>query len=353
MIIPNTIYINGRFLTQAFSGVQRHAFELSRQLSLFDKYNFILLVPSKLSIRGEYDFSFNIKKIGNNKGHLWEQVDLPRYLKKKNNPLLINLTNSAPIFYKNKVSTIHDLSVFENSNWFSFKYRSFYRFLIPRIIKTSKKILTDSYFIKGEIIKNYQYSSKKIYVVHCATSLNIIDNINNDITEDYLLFIGGSSKRKNLKNLIDAFIRLDDKNINLKIVGAKVNHVLLDAVSEHASIEYIGDVSNNQLINLYSNAKILIFPSFYEGFGLPPLEAMSCKCPVILSDIPVLKELYEDAALYINPHDIKDIENMILKLLNDNQLRNDLIQRGLDQSKKYSWKKSANKIISLIKEISR
>ena len=127
----------------------------------------------------------------------------------------------------------------------------------------------------------------------------------------------------------------------------------MDAVSEHASIEYIGDVSNNQLINLYSNAKILIFPSFYEGFGLPPLEAMSCKCPVILSDIPVLKELYEDAALYINPHDIKDIENMILKLLNDNQLRNDLIQRGLDQSKKYSWKKSANKIISLIKEISR
>ena len=127
----------------------------------------------------------------------------------------------------------------------------------------------------------------------------------------------------------------------------------MDTIGEYASIEYIGDVSNNQLINLYSNAKILIFPSFYEGFGLPPLEAMSCKCPVIISDIPVLKELYKDSALYINPNDIQDIKNMIIKLLNDDQLRNDLIQRGLEQSKKYSWKKSANKIISLIKEISR
>ena len=83
MIMPRTIYINGRFLTQKLSGVQRYAFEISKQLSLFDKCNFILLVPSKSSIRGEYDFLFNIQKIGSNTGHLWEQIDLPQYLNER------------------------------------------------------------------------------------------------------------------------------------------------------------------------------------------------------------------------------------------------------------------------------
>lgn len=351
LMIMHDIYINARFLTQKLSGVQRYAFEISKELSLINnQYNFILLIPSKLSINCEYDFSFNIKKIGSNKGHLWEQFDLPRYLNKKNNPLLINLTNSAPIFYKNKISTIHDLSVFENGGWFSIKYRSFYKFLIPRIIKSSRKILTDSYFSQKEILNKYNdLNPKDIHVIYCSNSLKTNNNIQKSKDDDYLLFIGGNSRRKNLKNLILAFIKLDSQKIKLKIVGNIINHLKSDNVIEHPNVEYLGDVSNDDLINLYTNAKMLVFPSFYEGFGLPPLEAISFNCPIILSDIPVLREIYEESALYVNPYNIDDIKNKISKFLNDNKLRYEMISLGLKQSKKYSWNKSAIKIIDLIK----
>ena len=179
MTMHNNIYINARFLTQKLSGVQRYAFEISKELSLFNnKYNFILLIPSESSINVEYDFSFNIKKIGSNKGHLWEQLDLPRYLIKRNKPLLINLTNSAPVFYKNKISTIHDLSIFENSEWFSCKYRFFYKLLIPKIIKTSKKILTDSYFSQKEILNKFSFLSvEDIHIIYCSNSLKANNNL--------------------------------------------------------------------------------------------------------------------------------------------------------------------------------
>ena len=131
-----------------------------------------------------------------------------------------------------------------------------------------------------------------------------------------------------------------------------VKHLESDNIYKHNNIEYLDNVSNSELFNLYSNAKILVFPSFYEGFGLPPLEAMSCGCPVIISNIPVLKELYEDAALYINPNDSQDIKNMILKILNNVDIKNNLVELGLKQSEKYSWEKSSNKIIDLIRDLS-
>ena len=231
--------------------------------------------------------------------------------------------------------------------------RTFYKFLIPKIIKTSKKILTDSHFSKGEIIKKYNIDTENVNVIYCASSINGINNVNKDNLEDYLLFVGGLSKRKNLKNLINAFIELNNKNIKLKVIGADVNHLVSDSINQYSNIEYIDDVSDEQLTKLYSNAKMLVFPSFYEGFGLPPLEAMSCGCPVVISNIPVLRELYENSALYINPYSVEDIKNTISNLLNDNNLSNSLVKRGLEQSKKYSWKKSGNQIIHLIEDVSK
>ena len=349
----NTIYINARFLTQKLSGVQRYAFELSKELYLYNNYNFILLIPSKAIVRKDYNFSFNIKKIGNNLGHLWEQIDLPFYLNKKKKPLLISFTNSAPIFYNNKVTTIHDLSIFENKKWFSFRYRFFYRFLFPRIISTSKKVLTDSSFSKKEIIKKYKVNAEKISIIYCASTLNRVKKNNIDKLENYILFVGGSSKRKNLKNLINAFIKIDDKNIKLKVVVSNNSNLGLDKINKHKNIDYLSNVTNNELVNLYSNARMLIFCSFYEGFGMPPLEAMSFKCPVIISNIPVLKEVYGYSGLYINPYDVDDIAKKINILNKDNDLRNKLIDLGLKQSKKYSWGKSASKIIDIIKELSK
>ena len=170
--------------------------------------------------------------------------------------------------------------------------------------------------------------------------------------DKYILFVGGNSKRKNLKKLISAFLKLNDKSIKLKVVGSIIKHLESDNFLKNDNIEYLGNVSNNELVNLYFNAKMLVFPSFYEGFGLPPLEAMSCGCPVIISDIPVLRELYDDAALYIDPYDSEDIKRNILKLLDNPNIYNNLVESGLKKSQEFSWGKSADKIIDLIKGLS-
>ena len=110
--------------------------------------------------------------------------------------------------------------------------------------------------------------------------------------------------------------------------------------------------SDDDLCYLYKNASAFIFPSKYEGLGLPPLEAMSCGCPVIISDIPVLRELYDDSALYIDPYDSEDIKRNNLKLLDNSNIYNNLVESGLKKSEEFSWEKSADKIIDLIKGLS-
>ena len=146
------IYLNGRYLTQQLTGVQRFAFEITKQLYKHYKNKLIILLPNNVYICRAYkDIPFNIKKIGITSGHLWEQIDIPIYLLRKSKPLLINLTNSAPIFYSNKISTIHDLSVF-HTNWYNKYYSLFYKFMISRLISNSINILTVSQFTKKCIL---------------------------------------------------------------------------------------------------------------------------------------------------------------------------------------------------------
>ena len=351
--MSDLIYINARFLTQDLTGVQRHAFEISKVLSDYFKKNIVLLVPKNGEIKSIYNYNFSIKKIGFNTGHIWEQIDLPLYLFKNKSPLLLSFTNTTSICYKNKISTIHDLSIYENKNWFSFQYRALYKFLIPKIIKSSKRILTDSIFSKNEIINRFHIDKDRINVIHCGISFSRdeVDQFKkiNDNT-NYILFVGSISQRKNLNSLLKAFLNIKDENLILKVVGCSYSHMKSENINNNANVEFLENISNNELITLYSNAKLLIFPSFYEGFGIPPLEAMFCKCPVIASDIPVIKELYGDSVLYIDPYDINSIKDNILLLLHDNKLKDELIRKSAEKIKEYSWIKSGEKVISIIKK---
>ena len=169
--------------------------------------------------------------------------------------------------------------------------------------------------------------------------------------EEYLfrvsLYVGNDSKRKNLSSLIKAFNLIKNNNIYLKIVGS-ISKENYENIYGNKRIKVFNNVSTDNLFYLYNNAKMLVFPSFYEGFGIPPLEAMHCSCPVIISNIDVFKELYETAALYIDPLDVSQLKESILRLLNDSTLREEYINKGIMQSKKYSWEKSS---YPLIKEI--
>ncbi|UXP33550.1 glycosyltransferase family 4 protein [Reichenbachiella agarivorans] len=342
------IVINARFLTQKISGVQRFAIEICKELVKINVE--VKLVSPKNIIHSElFDF-FKCEVVGTNTGYIWEQIDLPIYLKRHEGPLLLNLCNLAPIFYRNKVSIIHDMAVFANASWFSWKFVLAYRFMIPIIARTSKKIGTVSDFSKREIIKFLKAPSDKIFIVSNAVSTNFELEHKLEkglIAENYILTVGSLDPRKNLLSLIKAFNSRKNKNTKLVIVGS-TNNVFKDQkiselIKENDAIVLSGYVSDTELINLYKNASAFFYLSLYEGFGIPPLEAMTFKIPCVVSNIAVFKEIFEDACCYVDPLDIPQITFLFDKVMSNPSNQVESYNRVL---KKYSWQKSALSLVS-------
>ena len=167
----------------------------------------------------------------------------------------------------------------------------------------------------------------------------------------FVLCVSSIDPRKNFARLIEACQGLT--GAKLYIVG-KYNRVFsqqmqLDTNSEH--IQFLGRVSDDELVRLYNQAACFVFPSLYEGFGLPPLEAMACGCPVLVSDIPVEREVCGDAALYFNPLDPHDILHTITQYLNDaDVIKETMRQKGFDNITRFSWEKSAEALIKKLEE---
>ena len=344
------LIINSRFLTQNITGVQRFAIEISRQLKsvLGDK---VIFVSPNTIIHKDLAKELDVKIIGTKTGHLWEQIDLPKYLKSIDSPLLLNLANTAPLFYKNQIITIHDLAFLQHPIWFSKKFYMYYRFLIPKIAKNGKKIITVSNFSKKEIISLLGIDEKKIEVIYNGISCNF--NYNPTIhKKNYILAVSSLDPRKNFKNLILSFEKINLKNYRLVIVGSEnkvfSNAEIKNLMKKIQNVEFTGYVSDNKLVKLYQEAKIFVYPSLYEGFGIPPLEAMASGTPVISSNVASLPEVCGDAVYYVNPYDVNDIAKGIETVLKDEKLQKELVQRGLERVKLFNWEKSANKLIKII-----
>lgn len=347
------IVVNARFLTQEITGVQRYGMEISRALK---KQNpDIQFICSHDIIHSDLADELDVIKIGRMHGHLWEQIELPLFLKKNKQPLLINLANTAPVFYKNKISTIHDIAFEKFPQNFSWQFRQLYKFLIPKIILSSRKIFTVSDFSKSEICAFYSTPHASIDVIKNATS-SIFSH--NPITKDqkkYVLAVSSLTQQKNFSRLIDAFNMLNDQKHELLLVGSInrnfASQSLIDKIDSNPRIKFAGRVSDSELVRLYSNAKAFIHPSLYEGFGIPPLEAQACGCPVICSNIASLPEVCGDSALYFDPYDSSDISEKIDSVLADPNLSQKLTQSGYENVKRFSWESSANKILASIKDL--
>lgn len=151
------IYINGRFLTQNLTGVQRFAYELTSRLSLL-RDDVVILVPSRNTIRTEYlKYDMAIEEVIGGSGHYWEQVTLPKYLRKKQNPVLVNLCNTGPIFYKNQIVTHHDITYVRYPKGFPLKFKVLYKLLTPVLLNNAKAVITVSNFskMKSQIFIKY------------------------------------------------------------------------------------------------------------------------------------------------------------------------------------------------------
>lgn len=352
------VYINGRFLTSPFSGVQRSAFELilaldkvlARKSLLLKEYSFIILYSGNIINPIELT-NISIQKKGILKGNLWEQLELPLYTLRH---LLINLCSIAPVIKRKQLVLIHDASFFVNKTYFSFAFRIWYKFAIPIIGLFSKHILTVSEFSKSELIKYAAINSNKISVIYNSAdhiarfqkpSTEFVDKISK--LRPYCLAVSNLGANKNFKGLNLALNLIDFKPYNMVIAGAAQRVLNATSTVEGKSV-YLGYIDNNELSYLYSHATLFIFPSFYEGFGIPPLEAMISGCPVIASQTSSIPEICGFACAYFDPYQPVDMATKIEKLLNDPERLIELKTLGKIQASKYNWEESGKNLLSIV-----
>lgn len=346
------IYINGRFLTQPLTGVNRYAYEMVTALRK-NGVDFKIICP-KQNLNEVYNVcNFEIVKFGFGHSHCWEQLSLPFFFFGKKNFILVSFTGLGPIIIKSKISTIHDLAFLENPSWYSFSYRFFYRFVTPFVINSCRHILTVSNFSKSEIVRYYNIKLSDVSVIYnaCCESWNSAF-FDKNLDKPYFLCVASIEPRKNFPQLIEVF--RDLKDLNLLIVGSYSKVFSRNNLGTIPSnVFFLGRVDDAKLAQLYKNAKAFIYPSLYEGFGLPPIEAMHFGCPVLLSDIPVFREVCNDAAIYFNPKDKISITNAI-KFFNqlDDAERIKIINAGFENIKRFSWGQSALQLIKILNSYS-
>ena len=173
-----------------------------------------------------------------------------------------------------------------------------------------------------------------------------------------LLGVSSVAYHKNFVKLIEAFLLLKDKDVKLYIVGGfntkifgKDSLEILNIVKNNKNIVFLGRVSDDKLVELYSNAICFVYPSLYEGFGIPPLEAQSCGCPIVISDIPVFREIYCESDFFFYPYNTVYIAQKIINVINDSSLREILIKKGFENAKQYKWESSAKQFFKILDKV--
>ncbi len=309
-----------------------------------------------------------------------EQVRLLNYLKKNDFDLVHFIQFNHPILYKKPfVATIHDLILINHSKGNPLKRVAFKR-VMSSAVKNSKRIITISKATKDEIEKTFKVDTKKIDLIYHGVDhdkFNILVKGKSEeieafkkkhgISLDYLLYVGAWKSHKNLLGLIEAYkqyLKKNDKFIHLVLVGGidkkepevmakikEINESLYSKFNIQNSIITTGsiDVRSEELPIAYAGAIAYVIPSFVEGFGWPPLEAMACGTPVISANISSMPEILGDGAYYFDPSKIEEITQALGKIIEDHKLREELIKKGLDQVKKYNWDETAKETLNVYK----
>ena len=336
--MKNKFIVNGKIFTKKYiSGVQRYTLEIIKELdNIIDKNEIEICVPKCAKNIPNYK-NLKIVKYSRLREIPWEQIAFPYYVA-KNNGISINLGNVSPLLNPGIVC-IHDLDCIKNPQYYPKIFSLWYKILIDNSIKKAQKIITVSNFSKCEI-ENY-YNVENIQVIYNSYEhINrikeddtIFERLNSIIKGQYFFTLGTVQKNKNLEWILEIAKKNPDKTF--VITGYK-NQKNIDFNIEN--IIYTGYLKDSELKSLMKNCRAYIMPSFYEGFGIPVLEAFSLGKDVIVSDIPVMHEIFENEANYINPNQYDfDFNNII---------HSDKKEKILE---KFSWENSAKVLLNLLK----
>lgn len=341
------IVINARFLTQEIRGVQRFAEQTCLALKQL-RDDVVFVAPRNIKMH-ESAKALDVQCIGRNSGHLWEQLDLPLHLYRHGSPLLVSLTSTAPILYGNQIATHLDINYIRYPQSYSRAFRTAYRALTPILLSRLKALMTVSQFSKGEISSFYGFPENRIFVIPAAVSDAFTPAPSAPDQPEYLLAVSSPSAHKNFNRMIQAFLSLrSHEDVQLHIVGGG-NDVFADPDLHRLAlrdprIHFLGRLNDAELIAQYQGATAFVFPSLYEGFGIPPLEAQACGCPVLAANAASIPEVLQASALYFDPLDVSHMAAAMERILTDMPLRQSLRRRGLTNVRRFSWEESAQRV---------
>jgi glycosyltransferase involved in cell wall biosynthesis len=353
------VAINGRFLSQPRTGVQRYAFEILSALGRIkqEKYRFICLVPSgqRYSVPAGIETFEDESPLRS--GLVWQQVRLPLAVSRVGADILWNPCNIAPVLLRRRqLITVFDASVYAGPEWFNWKFRAYYRGVFSLYQNIASRIITCSEFSKGEIARYLKVPPERIDVAYGAISPEFKRTGSQAIVKGgYVLSLGSRDPRKNVAKLIAAWKTVPDSvkaGRKLVVAGGKQPTFSNEKLNEGSpDVFFTGYLEDDALPGLYSNADCLVYPSLYEGFGLPPLEAMACGCPVIVSGKASLPEVCGEAAMYVDPLSVPSIAGAISSMLTDAALREDLVAKGYENVRRFDWETSASRVLESLDKV--
>ncbi len=358
------------------TGIGTYTYQLLNCLNNIDNINnYLLFMPEGFRDNINFKKNFRLDTLPQDNNHnFWQEVNVPNTIKDTNIQLYHVPQNGVglPIHKNCKfVITLHDVIPYRMPSTVSDRYLKVFSDYIPNAIPQCDGIITVSNFSKKDIMKAFDFPEDKIYVTPLASE-EIYKPLDKRISKyvakryysisgDYILYVGGFSPRKNILGLIESFSKLVSSYkspLNLVIAGNKgISYSIYKNRAEELNISdkviFPGFISMDHLPYIYNGAELFVYPSFYEGFGLPPIEAMACGIPVIVSNTTSLPEVVENGALLVDPTDQTNLYESMLTVLSDNNLRNKLISSGMKRASELSWGKTTQNTLDAYNKILR
>lgn len=357
------IYFNMRFLTQPLSGVQRYAEELVAALDSrlaadpehLGGARVVGLVPGGATRTRDWR-TIEIRPVGRLTGHAWEQTELARAAR---DGVLVSLAGAGPLAHPRQVLAIHDANIFVNPQFYSPPYRHWHRMIRPRLARRAKALITISAFSRKELARWCGLSESRFEIIPDSAEHILGVPSDPDVLQRhglesgrYVLCVGNQSPNKNIALAVDAFAAAAPHGVRLAVAGGAPSALAPARTGEAPWFSTLGRVSDGELRALYENAAAFVFPSLYEGFGVPPLEAMALGCPVVSSDGGAMPEVLGDAARFFRSGDAGACAARLRDVLAlDAAGRKRMAEAGRAQAARYSWHSSADRLGAVLREL--
>ncbi|WP_264212288.1 glycosyltransferase family 4 protein [Leisingera thetidis] len=357
------IHINGRFLVQPVSGVQRYAREvlgaldqrLAQEPQLAARLGPLpVWYPAGAELVAPPDWRvLKPAPLAGRTGHAWEQMTLGLRARKGT---LVSLCGSGPLLCRDQVLVIHDANIWAFPDAFPKSYRLFHKTMRPLLARRVRQLATVSRFSAGELGRCLGVPAERFDVIynsaeHMVTAAGDAAVLSRHGLKagGYLFAAGNQSPNKNIARLIDALAQLDDVAMPLVVAGGFAPGVAQAGIAASDRVRLLGRVSDAELQSLYSNAAAFLWPSLYEGFGIPPLEAMTLGTAVLSSNSTAMPEVLGDAVEYFDPEDAGDIARSLRSFLARSPAeRQTLARAGKLRAEQYSWAASADRLLGHI-----